>query len=160
MTAVGFFRACWVGGSPEVVGAKAEVLEKPAVTGTFYRTLTTHWTMQRKISGTSAEWRKAVLALTLPVAAVMHGQVGCCFAKWSTQQLNPLITQAWRQLPQPSPQSHRDCKYNSARACDGATNSLLYSGPRGFEELRFISKNSLLFCCLGEHSQAVSRSRQ
>ena len=30
MTLVGFFITCCVGGSPEVVGAKAELLEKPA----------------------------------------------------------------------------------------------------------------------------------
>lgn len=29
MVAVGFFNACCVGGRPEVVGAKADVLEKP-----------------------------------------------------------------------------------------------------------------------------------
>jgi len=35
MMLVGFFMTCWVGGSPDVVGARAELLEKPALAAVY-----------------------------------------------------------------------------------------------------------------------------
>ena len=158
MTAVGFFKACCVGGSPDVVGARAEVLEKPADKKYFSLRISRIALVTASAARTPAEWSNTTCAPAVPIAGVMYGQVGCRAVKWGSKQLDPLITQAWCQLLQTPSQSHRVSRLRCARGCDGATNLCLVSAHVDVHAIT-VQHSSVLLCRdPGKHSCATSKS--